>query len=50
VEWWQARGGERIARFDWGLGPVTAVALDVTETLAAAGDVRGNIVVWDVDL
>lgn len=48
VEWW-AGSGMRLARFDWGTGPVTAVALDPTETLAAAGTASGELVVWDVD-
>ena len=48
VEWWDVRSGSCLARFDWGIGPVTAVALDPTGTLAAAG-ARGTVVVWDVD-
>lgn len=49
VEWWELRTGQRLARYDWGLGPVTAVTLDATGTLAAAGDASGRVVVWDVD-
>ena len=43
-----SNGIER-ATFDWGLGPVTALAFAPDGLLCAAGDAAGQIAVWDVD-
>jgi WD40 repeat protein len=45
---WDARTGLERRRFDWGVGPVYALACAPDGmTLAAAGD--GGVAVWDVD-
>jgi hypothetical protein len=38
-----------VATFDWGLGPLRAVAFSPDDMLAAAGSATGTVV-WDVDL
>ena len=43
-----ATGAER-ARYDWRVGPVTAVAVAAGGGMCAAVGRRGKLVVWDVD-
>jgi WD40 repeat protein len=49
VDYWDARTGERLGSFDWGVGKVNDVAFDRTGERAACCSQAGAIVVWDVD-
>ena len=46
---WDANTGEPGPQFDWGIGPVTALAFAPDGLTCAAGGLNGKVVVWDVD-
>jgi WD40 repeat protein len=48
VGWWDAATGDERARYDWDIGPVTAVVFSPDGLLFAAGGQDGRIAVWDV--
>jgi WD40 repeat protein len=50
VRVWDARTWAEATAFDWGIGPVAAVAVAADGMRAAAGGRSGKIVVWDLDL
>jgi WD40 repeat protein len=49
VEYWDARTGERLRAFDWGVGKVNDVTFDDAGDRAACCSQTGEVVVWDVD-
>lgn len=49
VELWDLPGASRVQGWDWGLGRITAVAVHPNRMVAAAGNDRGQVVVWDLD-
>jgi len=49
VHVYDTAGWGRLARFSWNLGWLRAVAASPDGMLAAAGNDRGEVVVWDVD-
>jgi len=41
---------ERISRFSWKLGQLRSIGVSADGSLAAAGNDKGEVIVWDVDL
>jgi WD40 repeat protein len=50
VRFLDARTWQEVRAFDWGLGPLTALAVAPDGMRAAAGSRDGRLVVWDLDL
>jgi WD40 repeat protein len=48
VRWWDGATGSPLRSFDWGIGPVAAVAFSPDGCLCAAAGERGRVAVWDV--
>jgi WD40 repeat protein len=49
VRLWDAETGTLVARLDWGVGLLSAVAFAADGMTAAAGGAGGRVVVWDLD-
>jgi WD40 repeat protein len=49
VSIWDARGGQRLAAYDWELGPLSSLAVAPDGMRAAVGG-SGAILIWDLDL
>jgi hypothetical protein len=49
VEVWDVPSGRLIQSFDWKIGPITALTIHNNGMLAAAGNERGQVVIWDLD-
>ena len=50
VRVWDTATWEVVKRFTWKIGSLQCVAFSPDGTLAAAGNDKGRVVVWDVDL
>jgi hypothetical protein len=49
AELWDVTAGRLLRAFDWGRGPVTAVAISREGDTCAAGTETGEVIVWDLD-
>jgi hypothetical protein len=48
LHWWDLAGRPR-QRFDWGIGPLFAVAFAPDGLTVAAGGADGQVIHWDLD-
>ena len=49
IRTWDANTGASGPAYEWGIGPVTALAFSPDGLTCAAAGLSGNVVVWDVD-
>ena len=49
AQFWDTTDGRPLRTWDWGVGPLQAIAVAPNGLTAAAGGDRGRVVVWDVD-
>ena len=46
---WDAKTGRRLRELSLNFGPLTAIAIDESEELLAAGSAKGNISIWNLN-